>query len=335
MKVLLFKLLGMTLLLGCLFGGWHWMGYQQFVERPVTLSEPLTFVINNGDRLQGVASRLQQQKVISSADYFYWLGRIEGSASKIKRGEYQIQPGILPRVLMDQLTSGKSIQYALTIIEGMNFRELLERVRSSSYLSHELQGESSEAIMKQLGLEGVHWEGRFLPDTYHFPKGESDRQFLLRAYAAMQTLLQQEWERRIADLPLKSAEEALILASIIEKETGKAAERQQIAGVFTRRLKKRMRLQTDPTVIYGVGDRFDGNLTRKHLRTDTPYNTYTRYGLPPTPIAMPGRAAIQAALHPAEGDSLYFVAKGDGSHQFSPTLKEHNRAVTLYQLKRR
>jgi UPF0755 protein len=189
--------------------------------------------------------------------------------------------------------------------------------------------------MVKLELAGTHYEGQFLPDTYHFPKNLTDVEFLKRAYSAMQTVLKEEWDNRAVGLSYKNSYEALIMASIIEKETGQASEREQISGVFVRRLEKRMRLQTDPTVIYGMGDKYKGNIRKRDLLRDTPYNTYRRHGLPPTPIALPGRDAIHAALHPAESDALYFVARGDGSHQFSATLKEHNNAVIKYQLKGR
>jgi UPF0755 protein len=222
----------------------------------------------------------------------------------------------------------------LTLVEGWNFREVLEAVREHPVIVDTLPAEATASdVMALLGHPDEHPEGRFFPDTYLFPRDTTDVQFLMRAFERMETILEDEWEQRAAELPLKDPYEALILASIIEKETGRADERTEIAGVFIRRLRKGMLLQTDPTVIYGLGDSFDGNLRRRDLEADNPYNTYRRAGLTPTPIAMPGRDAIHAALHPADGDALYFVAKGDGSHQFSATLGEHNRAVRRYQLK--
>jgi UPF0755 protein len=226
------------------------------------------------------------------------------------------------------------ISYSFTLVEGWTFQQVLEAVREQEALQGTFENLTAEAIMERLGHPGEHPEGRFLADTYHFPRGTTDLALLQRAYGAMQEFLQQEWDRRAADLPFKTPYEALILASIVEKETAVAEERPQIAGVFIRRLRKGMKLQTDPTVIYGMGERFDGNIRRRDLSENTPYNTYVHRGLTPTPISMPGRDAIRAVLHPADGKSLYFVAKGDGSHYFSATLQEHNKAVRKYQLKR-
>ncbi len=236
---------------------------------------------------------------------------------------------------MDQILSGKVIQYSITIVEGWNIYQLLDVLKADPHIKQTLQGLSHKQIMQRIGYPEMHPEGRFYPDTYHFPKGLTDVEFLQRAYGAMQQKLAAEWEKRAVGLPYKTPYEALIMASIVEKETGLPSERQAIAGVFVRRLEKRMRLQTDPTVIYGLLPNFDGNIRRRDLRRDTPYNTYRRRGLPPTPIAMPGGDAIHAALHPADGDKLYFVSRGDGSHHFSATLEEHNRAVIKYQLKGR
>jgi UPF0755 protein len=224
------------------------------------------------------------------------------------------------------------VQYPLTLVEGWTFRQVMEALQADERLEHLIEDPSAEAVMARLGRRGVHPEGRFFPDTYHFTRGSSDLDILKRAHAAMERVLAEEWEARADGLPIESPDEALILASIIEKETGLASERAEIAGVFVRRLRLGMRLQTDPTVIYGLGDDFDGNLRRADLRNDHPYNTYVHAGLPPTPIALPGREAIRAALNPADGETLYFVARGDGSHAFSVTLEEHNRAVRKYQL---
>ncbi len=236
--------------------------------------------------------------------------------------------------LLQQMVDGEVIQHTLTLVEGWSFKQVMVALRAHHAIRATLQGLTAAEIMSRLGYAGQHPEGRFFPDTYHFPKATSDIEFLRRAYSAMAERLEQEWVAREPDLPLKSAYEALILASIIEKESAVSAERAEIAGVFIRRLNKGMRLQTDPTVIYGMGEAYDGNIRRRDLRHDTPYNTYTRKGLPPTPIAMPGGEAIHAALHPASAESLYFVARGDGTHYFSATLEEHNRAVRKYQLKR-
>jgi UPF0755 protein len=230
------------------------------------------------------------------------------------------------------LVNGEVVQHSLTIIEGWTFQQLLQAVRSHPMLTQTLADADPQAVMEALAEPGTHPEGWFYPDTYRFPRGTSDVEFLRRAYRVMQQRLAAEWEKRAEGLPLKSPYEALVLASLIERETAVAAERTRIAGVFVRRLRKGMRLQTDPTVIYGMGDAYEGRIRWRDLRTDTPYNTYTRHGLPPTPIAMPSGAAINAALNPADGKELYFVSRGDGSHHFSATLEEHNAAVRCYQL---
>jgi UPF0755 protein len=263
------------------------------------------------------------------------LGRELDAARSLKTGEYTLLRGMTPRSLLDLVTDGHVIQYSLTVIEGQTFREMLDRIASHAVIEHTLEGLDDEEIMARLGHPGIHPEGRFLPDTYNFPRSTTDLAFLQRAYNAMIDQLQLAWEERQEGLPFKSAEEALILASIVEKETGRAEERPVIAGVFVRRLQKGMKLQTDPTVIYGMGASFDGNIRLRDLRKDTPYNTYTRSGLPPTPIALPGVDAIHAVLHPAAGNSLYFVAMGEGRHYFSSTLKQHNLAVDKFQKKKK
>ncbi len=328
-----FKWLGGLVLLASLTVAWVWMDYRSFSNETLDFGESgLRYELKSGMTLTRVAHDLQTRGIIDSPRYLVWLGRLEGKANQIKAGEYRFDTGITPHRLLQQLVNGETLQYAITIVEGWNFRQLMDAVHSNEYLLHTLSDYSDAEIMQQLGYPGEHPEGRFLPDTYHFPRMTTDVVFLQRAYAAMQALLSDEWPARSPDLAFGTAYEALILASIVEKETALPSERKQIAGVFNRRLKKRMRLQTDPTVIYGLGRSFDGNIRRRDLRRDTPYNTYLHKGLPPTPIAMPGRDAVLAALHPAEGDELYFVARGDGSHQFSATLKEHNKAVVEYQL---
>jgi UPF0755 protein len=253
-------------------------------------------------------------------------------ACRIQSGEYELRSGLTPSRLLELLTSGKVIQHAVTLVEGRTFRQGLAALAADPVLADDLSGRTDEEIMARIGRPGEHPEGRLFPDTYYFPRGTTASDLVRRAYARMETVLQQEWEGRAPGLPMQTPYEALILASIVEKETGLSSERAQVAGVFVRRLSQGMKLQTDPTVIYGLGDTFNGNIRRFDLTGDTPYNTYVRAGLPPTPIAMPGQEAIRAVLHPAAGDSLYFVAKGDGSHAFSATLEEHNRAVRQYQL---
>ena len=238
------------------------------------------------------------------------------------------------RQLLEMLVQGRAVQHSFTLIEGWTFRQLRQQLARLEPLAQTLAGQPDAEIMRQLGQSGLHAEGRFAPDTFFFQRGQRDLDLLRRAFEEQQRRLTQVWEQRQAGLPLKTADQALILASLVEKETGLASERPEIAGVFIRRLQLGMRLQTDPAVIYGLGDAFDGNLRRADLQADTPYNSYTRAGLPPTPIAMPGRAALLAVVRPASGTALYFVARGDGSHQFSATLDEHNRAVARYQLKK-
>lgn len=336
MRERLFKLIGALVLIGSLALGWMWMEYRAFRDNPMTVGESGQIVtITPGMSLNAVAQQLQQQQLIRNYRLFVWMTRLVGKAARIQAGEYAVKPGMTPPQLLQEMVEGKVHQYAITMVEGITFRELLQQLGDNPYLRHELAGLAGEAVMARIGHPGEHPEGRFLPETYHFPRGLSDVEFLRRAYQAMQERIEHEWQGRAEGLPLKTPYEALTLASIVEKETGLESERRAIAGVFIRRLKKGMRLQTDPTVIYGLGLDFDGNLRRRDLLNDTPYNTYTRRGLPPTPIAMPGADAIHAAVHPDESDKLYFVARGDGSHYFSATLEEHNRAVIEYQLKGR
>lgn len=317
--------------------GWFVVERARILDGPLSIGdEPIRLMVAPGMTLRGVAEALTERGVISHPRYLVWEARWQGIANRIQAGEYQLEPGLTPRGLLDRLVRGKVLQRTLTLIEGWNFTELMAAVRASENLVHTLEDDSTnQAIMTRLGLPGHHPEGRFYPDTYHFPRGTTDVAFLKRAYSTMAKKLAAQWRERADGLPYDTPDEALVLASIVEKETGKPEERPRIAGVFTRRLKRGMRLQSDPTVIYGMGDAFTGNIRRADLTRPTPYNTYTTGGLPPTPIAMPSGAAIHAVLHPANGKELYFVARGDGSHQFSPTLAEHNRAVARYQLRRR
>jgi UPF0755 protein len=329
----LLKLLGFVVLLSSLYGAWMIMDYRTFVSEPLSFgAEGMRYEIKPGKTLTHVARDLRRRGIIDSATYLVWLGRLMGNADDIKAGEYRFNNGITPERLLEQIANGEILQYALTIVEGWNFHQLMDAVHSNEYLLHTLSDYSDEEIMVHIGHPGEHPEGRFLPDTYHFPRLTTDVAFLQRVYNAMQALLQKKWPERSADVAYETPYEALILASIVEKETSLPSERKRIAGVFNRRLQKRMRLQTDPTVIYGLGRSFDGNIRRHDLRRDTPYNTYLHRGLPPTPIAMPGRDAVIAALNPTLGDELYFVARGDGGHQFSTTLEAHNAAVVEYQL---
>ncbi len=315
---------------------WIWHAMHDLANSPMQVPESgFVLEVEPGGHLNRVFSKLKQHDIIKNSFYLKLYARWYGLGQKIHVGEYQLQQGMTPQELLTNLSEGKVIQYSITIVEGWTFKQMIEHIRANPNLNHTIDAQTSEGIMAAIGLTGQHPEGRFMPDTYYFPRGMTDSEFLLRAYRAMQTYLENAWPNRDVGIPIKTPYEAMILASIVEKETGLASERKMIAGVFSRRLVKRMRLQSDPTVIYGMGDRYDGNIRRKDLNTDTPYNTYQRFGLPPTPIALPGRDAIDAVLHPLDGEALYFVSKGDGSHYFSATLQEHNEAVIKYQLKGR
>jgi len=307
--------------------------YQDFRKAPLNIPESgVVYEIAAGTSLKQLAYDLQRRGITGHPHYLVWLGRELDLAHRLQAGEYEITAGMTPENLLRKLAGGEVIQHAITLIEGQTFKEMLAVITANGDIVHTLDGVGTEELMTRLGHKGEHPEGRFLPDTYHFPQGTTDLAFLTRAYNAMERHLAEEWAAREEGLPLETPYEVLILASIVEKETGVAGERPVIAGVFIRRLQKGMRLQTDPTVIYGLGDRFDGNLRASDLRNDTPYNTYTRDGLPPTPIAMPGAASIHAVLHPDKGDALFFVADGSGGHYFSRTLKEHELAVQKFQL---
>ena len=291
------------------------------------------FSIAQGQSLSAVALQLKKAGILKSHRNLVALAYLKGQGRQIKIGEYKLQAGSNIRQLLHMITSGKVIQYPLVLIEGWTFKQFMAALRRAPKLKHTLQGMSDAQIMEQLGYIEQHPEGRFYPDTYQYTYGMTDAMILKQAYKRMSQHLDQQWQDRDHKLPVNTPYEALILASIIEKETGKANERRDISAVFTNRLRMHMRLQTDPTVIYGMGVAYKGsNIRIKDLRKDTPYNTYTRYGLPPTPIAMPGKDSLHAALHPSDSKALYFVGRGDGSHQFSRTLKEHNRAVIKYQV---
>ncbi|MDX1517410.1 MAG: endolytic transglycosylase MltG [Woeseiaceae bacterium] len=306
---------------------------QHFLQAPLDVPEQgIAFEIPPGTPFAHVCDELDEAGIVSNGELLCLYARWTDQAGNIQAGEYQIESGTTPRRLLQQFTSGDVRLYSFTIVEGWNHRELLQALQAHPEVAATLSAEDWPVLLDELGADATWPEGLFLPETYRFPRGTSDRAILKQAYELMQDTLAEEWATRSAQAPVSTPYEALILASIVEKETARADERQRIAGVFARRLEKRMRLQTDPTVIYGIGPTFNGNLTRRDLQTDTPYNTYTRHGLPPTPIAMPGRAAIHAALNPADGDALYFVATGlgDGSHAFSATKEEHDRAVRDY-----
>jgi UPF0755 protein len=327
-RALFVVLLAATFLVGGL-----WVDYRRFLETPVGLQEsPTVFEVPRGANLRQVAQGLTGQGILKQPYYLLVLAIQRGDQGRLKAGEYELTQGMRPVDLLERLTSGRVIQYPVTLVEGWTFRQAVAAIAADPRLGGDLAGKSDAELMEALGRPGEHPEGRLFPDTYSFPSRTSGMEVLRRAFERMDQVLAQEWEGRDAGLPIATPYEALILASIIEKETAVPAERPAIGGVFVRRLQKGMRLQTDPTVIYGLGDRFDGNLRRADLRESNPYNTYVIDGLPPTPIALPGREAIRAALRPEPGDSLYFVARGDGTHAFSATLEEHNAAVRKYQL---
>ncbi|MDH3532346.1 MAG: endolytic transglycosylase MltG [Gammaproteobacteria bacterium] len=310
------------------------VGYiNHYLQSPLNVAEPgTTFDIGAGVPFGRVSADLAERGILDRPRLFRAYARWTGQASQVQAGEYLIKPGTTPRQLLDKFSSGEVQLHSFTIIEGWNQWDLLRALHDNPQIEASMTAEDWPALLAELGADTLHPEGLFLPETYRFPRGTSDREVLAQAYDLMQTTLLEEWANRAENLPVSSPYEALVLASIVEKETAIADERARIAGVFTRRLERRMRLQTDPTVIYGIGPGFNGNLTRRDLQTDTPYNTYTRHGLPPTPIALPGNAAIHAALHPAAGDELYFVAtgSGDGRHRFSATKEQHDKAVADY-----
>jgi UPF0755 protein len=309
-------------------GGWAlWWVYQ-----PLRLQAPtVDLSIEPGTLPRGVAQAVRDAGVDVNPELLYWWFRFSGQDRLIKAGSYELEAGITPHRLLSKLARGEESMRAVTLVEGWTFRQMRAALAGEDVLKPDTQGLADEAIMTLLGRPGQHPEGRFFPDTYTYAKGTSDVAVFRRAMRAMDKRVEAAWAARSPQAAVKTPDEALILASIVEKETGKAADRTLIAAVFNNRLRVGMPLQTDPTVIYGLGTAFSGNLTKKHLQTDTPWNTYTRAGLPPTPIAMPGKASLLAAVQPAPSNALYFVSRGDGSSQFSANLDEHNRAVNKYQ----
>jgi len=309
-----------------------WMIY--FAITPVSNNtESIELDLKSGSSLRSVSQQLTKLGLLKEPWSFVLMVRSFGRASDIKAGNYLIEANIAPYKLFVTLTNGNISQDGITFIEGWTFAQMRNALNNNESVKHMIMSSTDQEILAELGASETIPEGLFFPDTYYFSRNSTDKSILKRAYQAMQTKLNVAWQARDAGLPYHSPYEALIMASIVEKETGKASERPQIAGVFVNRLNIGMRLQTDPTVIYGLGEHFDGNLRKQDLLSDTPYNTYTRAGLPPSPISMPGLASIEAALHPAATKAIYFVGKGDGSHAFSTTLAEHNRAVMQYQIK--
>jgi peptidoglycan lytic transglycosylase G len=323
LKLLLFGLASIAVAAGVL-------GAYAFSELPAP-SLPLQFNIKSGSSLRAAAHHMAGAGVLRHPEVFVVLARLLGQAGKLKAGIYEIDRRVTPLELLRKITQGDYTLAGITFVEGWTFRQMRNALDAHAAPNHDTRGLTDAEILKRLGITEASAEGWFFPDTYYFSNGSSDLRILRRAHALMKSHLAAQWEKRAAKLPLASPYEALVLASIIEKETGRADERHLIAAVFVNRLRLGMKLQTDPTVIYGIGEGFDGNLRKGDLAADTPFNTYTRAGLPPTPIAMPGLASLTAAVSPAASDALYFVSKGDGSHHFSRSLGEHERAVTKYQ----
>ncbi|RAO75077.1 endolytic transglycosylase MltG [Dyella jiangningensis] len=313
-----------------------WIDYQRFARTPLAVSAQATSIdVGKGSNLRDVVGLLREQHVTTTGP-LYWrvLAEQLRVAGRLHAGEYALTAGMTPRDLLLNMAAGKVLQRNFTIVDGWTFRDLRQALAKADKLRQDGATLDDAQLMAKIGAPGEMPEGRFLPETYAYVKGDTDLDILRRAHAAMAKMLDTLWAQRDKQVPLATPYDALILASIVEKETGRADERPRIAGVFVRRLQNHMLLQTDPTVIYGMGESYAGNIHKSDLTTDTPYNTYTRQGLPPTPIAMPGKPAIEAALHPAQGTELYFVSRGDGSHVFSSSLDEHNRNVACYQLKR-
>lgn len=332
-RLLIVLLVVLVLVTGAFY--WGWNDYQRFMSRPANVQDEQVFKIEKGTYFKSLSDKLEQESIIDKPLYLRIASRLEPGLTQIKAGEYRLNAGESVRDLLLKFSRGDTLKHHFTIVEGTRFSELRMALAGEARLVQRLPELSDDALMEELGLEAPSPEGLFLAETYQFETGMTDLELLARANDHLEQTLNKAWAERSAELPLDSPYEALTLASIVEKETGVPAERPRIAGVFVRRLERGMRLQTDPTVIYGMGEAYDGNIRRSDLRKPTPYNTYTIDGLPPTPIALVGPDAIHAALNPEAGEWLYFVAKGDGSHQFSKTLAEHNRAVAEYQLKRK
>ncbi|MDP2752217.1 MAG: endolytic transglycosylase MltG [Rhodocyclaceae bacterium] len=328
---LIARLLSLIFLVGLTFSGWvFWVA-----TTPLSTASPVVaFDIRPGSGLRATARTIADAGLPLVPWQFVVLGKLSGKESNIKAGSYEVNQGVTPWRLLEKLTRGDVTQSDITFVEGITFRQLRTVLDAHPDVQHETTGWTDAEILTRLGAVEAHPEGLFFPDTYVFAKQGSDLAILQRSYQSLQKHLRSEWERRDSSLPYRHPYQALIMASIVEKETGRPNDRPQVAAVFVNRLRRGMLLQTDPTVIYGMGNAFDGNLRKRDLLTDTPYNTYTRAGLPPTPIALPGLASIRVALSPPVSDKFYFVARGDGSSEFSRTLEEHNRAVNHYQRKK-
>lgn len=331
--------LSIAFISGCLFLAiavalLFWM-QREVLKQHLQVENEQILNVPAGSTPNALLLELEQQGVLRGVFWLRLSWRLQGYVQPLHAGEYQLSPEMSVAQLLEKWRSGDILQYRVTLVEGWNFRQVRTALAQQEKLQQTLAEVSDSDIMRELGQANVHPEGRFFPDTYNFVRGQTDLDLLRQANQRLEKVLAEEWAQRAEDVPYRNPDEALVMASIIEKETGVAHEREEISGVFNRRLKMGMLLQTDPTVIYGMGENYTGKITRADLRRPTPYNTYVIAGLPPTPIAMVGREAIYAALHPKSGKSLYFVARGDGSHVFSNTLAEHNKAVREYQIKRR
>jgi UPF0755 protein len=321
----------LALLAAAVAGAWlYW-----FANHPITPPRtPFDFTVRSGASVKSVSRKLADEGLFPEGESFWVVARILGKAGAIQAGTYRLDRAMTPLEILAKLKRGEVVLAEILFVEGTTLRQWRAQLAANTNVRQTLAGKSDDEIRTALGIADASPEGWLFPDTYRFAPGTSDLDLLKRAHAAMKKRLAEGWGSRDPNVPLKTPYEALILASIVEKETGTAPERPLIAGVFANRLRKGMRLQTDPTVIYGLGEKFDGDIRKRDLTTDTPYNTYTRDGLPPTPISMPGAGSLAAVMHPADTNAIYFVGKGDGTHHFSATLDEHNRGVAKYQLKR-
>jgi UPF0755 protein len=333
MKTVLSTLFLLLLLSAAGIGGFGFLQYEKFTKQKVSDTSPPTFEIKKGSNFKRVATELESANIIKPAWQFRLLAKYNKQENKIKAGEFAIEPGMTAQDILDRFVSGKTLSYNSSIVEGYTYRDLVKKIKLDPNLVQTLTDDDYANIMNKIGSPHKKPEGWFYPDTYNYPRGTTDLDFLKRSHKAMQDYLEKAWAERDKSIPLKKPYDALILASIVEKETGVPEERPYIAQVFHNRLNKGMMLHTDPTIIYGMGERFKGNIRKSDLRRDNPFNTYTRTGLTPTPIATPSAEAIKAVLHPKASKALYFVARGDGTSQFSNTYREHKRAVVKYQLR--
>lgn len=331
-KIISFCILLFVLAVGLsIWGMLRWSDTPLLSTAPEQATQNMEFTIKAGSHVRSAARQMADAGVPINPMLFEVMARVTGKANKLKAGSFEVQGQDTPRQILSKIVDGKFSMASLSVIEGWSFKQMRSAIDAHPAIHHDSIALSNQELMRKIGSSYAHPEGLFFPDTYRFAKNSSDLQIYQQAYQAMQKHLEQAWNQRDQDMPYKDAYQALIMASIVEKETGQASDRTMVASVFVNRLRIGMMLQTDPTVIYGMGERFQGNIRKSDLSSDTPYNTYTRAGLPPTPISLPGIAAIKAALHPEPSRALYFVARGDGSSVFSDNLDAHNRAVNQYQ----